>query len=153
ATVAASSSASSGGLSPRTRGSRVTVAERPERRGSIPAHAGEPTGFPPGHGLLGVYPRARGGALQAVVEGGEGGGLSPRTRGSPCQGGVVLGPEGSIPAHAGEPLNHLATGPCPKVYPRARGGAPVKTMPKGLSTGLSPRTRGSRHLRAKKTNR
>ena len=44
---------------------------------------------------------------------------------------------GSIPAHAGEPAFGIET----QVYPRARGGATHSPIP---STGLSPRTRGSR---------
>ena len=71
--------------------------------GSIPAHAGEPTGRRAGRWPTWVYPRACGGtdtqevALPCVQ------GLSPRMRGNPSFLNLTRSRLGSIPAHAGEP--------------------------------------------------
>ena len=52
------------GLSPRTRGSRQFARGRLNAEGSIPAHAGEPSGLMASAAAFTVYPRARGGALR-----------------------------------------------------------------------------------------
>ena len=49
------------GLSPPTRGNRSTTTSAPDTRRSIPAHAGEPLRGRSRGGVLGVYPRPRGG--------------------------------------------------------------------------------------------
>ena len=70
-------------------------------------------------------------------------GLSPPTRGSLLAVVALHTLEGSIPAHAGEPV---AVGPemdLEQVYPRPRGGASPPRMPVLDDTGLSPPTRGS----------
>ncbi len=99
------------GRSPPTRGSRVVVLGPDVERGSIPAHAGEPT-LPPTRSLVTrVDPRPRGGAARggAVVSGRRG--RSPPTRGSHlnCHGHHPRA--GSIPAHAGEPRARRAARP------------------------------------------
>ena len=131
------------GLSPRTRGNRVRVKPFNLSKGSIPAPSGEPC-----EGRLlplstWVYPRARGGTnslpcCRPLLMG-----LSPRTRGNRHPFDHAGLPEGSIPAHAGEPNG------CPHrrmnlgVYPRARGGTPQQTATPLGGLGLSPRTRGN----------
>ena len=71
------------GLSPRTRGRPQDAAGRRQRRGSIPANAGETRGPPSARRTTRVYPRERGGdvgpAKPVVINWG----LSPRTRGRP----------------------------------------------------------------------
>ncbi len=74
-------------------------------------------------------------------------GLSPRTRGSRSerQRNRIL--RGSIPAHAGEPRTTLTNRVMTEVYPRARGGAFAMVLFDPVGRGLSPRTRGSHHIR------
>ncbi len=116
-------SASSRGLSPRTRGSLPLPALGRLPLGSIPAHAGEPRTELLPRLLPEVYPRARGGAGVPAAGDHFGGGLSPRTRGSRRrQRGLGIRPW-SIPAHAGEPGKAAGPPPAVRVYPRARGGA------------------------------
>ena len=73
-------------------------------RGSIPAHAGEPTVDWSAGDRRGVYPRPRGGTRlgDAIKDGGNG--LSPPTRGNLCAPRSANSKRRSIPAHAGEPL-------------------------------------------------
>ncbi len=131
------------GLSPRTRGSRGAAGGGGPHRGSIPAHAGEPTHPPrppvlegsiPAHAgepsenphsrkVDTVYPRARGGANGGHVYDVPPDGLSPRTRGSRAYTMNGTTWMRSIPAHAGEPLPRSPGSRQPPVYPRARGGA------------------------------
>lgn len=91
------------GLSPHLRGSQLTAGRVNRHIRSIPAHKGEL--------LLGVsvietrtvYPSAYGGAPPTSGEGGPGGGLSPRIRGSLPRAADHPAPLRSIPAHKGEP--------------------------------------------------
>ena len=119
------------GLSPPTRGSRT-------RSGS-----GGPLGW--------VYPRPRGGAERRNKPLGVFEGLSPPTRGSPGSSAESSArPFGSIPAHAGEPrrLRRWCSGQ--RVYPRPRGGAHTQQQPTPPSQGLSPPTRGSHDVEARR---
>ena len=91
-----------GGLSPPTRGNPFgnDDASQGRRRGSIPAHAGEPRAIRAGCCLHAVYPRPRGGTVLCPTVQAECDGLSPPTRGNRVR------PErrqGSIPAHANLP--------------------------------------------------
>ncbi len=54
------------------------------------------------------------------------------------------GPQGSIPARAGEPVRQFLETGDPRVYPRACGGAIRRTASSSIAGGLSPRVRGSR---------
>ena len=131
------------GRSPRTRGSRrLPAPDGPETR-SIPAHAGEPRSRPTCREATGVDPRARGGApapANAVVTSA---GRSPRTRGSRGSGYCYYDPDGSIPAHAGEPFRAWRHFIRLRVDPRARGGARQAPYNVDSDEGRSPRTRGS----------
>ena len=111
------------GLSPRVRGSRRLLADEPDRRGSIPACAGEPPSLRPRPRSAAVYPRVCGGAESPGHEPSELLGLSPRVRGSRTSGIGAAISSGSIPACAGEP--GLAAFLCRlhAVYPRVCGGA------------------------------
>ena len=71
-------------------------------------------------------------------------GLSPRTRGSLQRGPSGRRWHGSIPANAGEPRRSCSRPRGRRVYPRERGGAGARAGKRRRSTGLSPRTRGSR---------
>ncbi len=131
------------GRSPRTRGSRRGGRRDDRDRGSIPAHAGEPSGASPRRGPPGVDPRARGGARVPSTFRQACAGRSPRTRGSPQRQVDPGQHQGSIPAHAGEPRAHRTRRWPQPVDPRARGGA-LELWRAGLTGGgRSPRTRGS----------
>ncbi len=92
------------GLSPRTRGNPRSRAVGQDSNGSIPAHAGEPFRHQVATSHKMVYPRARGGTISPEIHTPSAWGLSPRTRGNLCGGPDEFDKNGSIPAHAGEPL-------------------------------------------------
>ena len=131
------------GLSPRMRGNRCARQLRPDLRGSIPAHAGEPLVLEMSRPSLGVYPRACGGTntfgrLALIYPG-----LSPRMRGNHQQCHCHRGLVGSIPAHAGEPLIPGLVRLVLGVYPRACGGTRDRGDRGDRVQGLSPRMRGN----------
>ena len=131
------------GLSPPTRGNRVSHRRGGVRQRSIPAHAGEPTSTPTARISLWVYPRPRGGTQHLQRDGRQRLGLSPPTRGNRLSSRRSRCPRGSIPAHAGEPRSKKLGLTSPKVYPRPRGGTGgFAAMGAGFA-GLSPPTRGN----------
>ena len=91
------------GRSPHARGSPHPKARRIERRGSIPACAGEPRGLAAVPSDYGVDPRMRGGAPPLARTIPLSLGRSPHARGSLRQRQCVRPALGSIPACAGEP--------------------------------------------------
>ena len=111
------------GLSPPTRGSHSRSSVRRDVVRSIPAHAGEPFEVAAGTVVNRVYPRPRGGAHNRIPGPVAARGLSPPTRGSQIELKELHSRQGSIPAHAGEPLAGNSSGPTGTVYPRPRGGA------------------------------
>ena len=132
------------GLSPPTRGNLRLAGELHVRSGSIPAHAGEPvfrSGITP---PFTVYPRPRGGTYPFAAFGWYAGGLSPPTRGNHPQPPRLLVRQGSIPAHAGEPVRHPLSILVYRVYPRPRGGTCPPSITLRAQVGLSPPTRGNR---------
>ena len=90
------------GLSPRTRGKRVSTEWSGCAIGSIPAHAGETGARRLRWWRSSVYPRARGGNDIAGETIAHLAGLSPRTRGKHYRSTYSPRGAGSIPAHAGE---------------------------------------------------
>jgi len=116
------------GLSPRVRGSLARIRHQSNCWGSIPACAGEPCPARPWRTLPGVYPRVCGGA---------------RVDPLPRRGGRV----GSIPACAGEPGRRRGARRRIRVYPRVCGGASASRSAGVRQSGLSPRVRGSPHVR------
>ena len=110
------------GLSPRMRGNPVVKTDHVGVTGSIPAHAGEPpqAGWP--GFFLKVYPRACGGTVTDLDGDNGDKGLSPRMRGNRTIGYPEAHGCGSIPAHAGEPIQSMSRSPTRRVYPRACGG-------------------------------
>ena len=131
------------GLSPPTRGNPGRAGRQPDRAGSIPAHAGEPRARCAGAPASKVYPRPRGGTGGRRRFSRRSWGLSPPTRGNPRQAdrrGVRVG---SIPAHAGEPVDLQSSQPTHRVYPRPRGGTRAVRPRVGDAHGLSPPTRGN----------
>ncbi len=134
------------GLSPRTRGSRRQLPDFRIRARSIPAHAGEPDRPIRGTSCARVYPRARGGAWRAIPLGMMRAGLSPRTRGSRQQPHRPRHADGSIPAHAGEPLASQRFMGNRRVYPRARGGAQRRAPFRPVRRGSIPAHAGEPHI-------
>ena len=131
------------GLSPQVRGSRGDVLGRQARRRSIPAGAGEPTGWTAPRSRSGVYPRRCGGAFRQGSETVGNMGLSPQVRGSPVQDYSAACREGSIPAGAGEPDRPGGRPANDRVYPRRCGGAVYARDRRIGAQGLSPQVRGS----------
>ena len=130
-------------LSPRMRGNPVAVAVAGAGAGSIPAHAGEP---PPGSSWRRprrVYPRACGGTLNLLANLVAPTGLSPRMRGNPPTRESAGKCAGSIPAHAGEPIDDTKGTTVRRVYPRACGGTFGIFSTLKDNVGLSPRMRGN----------
>ena len=70
------------GLSPRMRGSHARQSAGAQRKGPIPAYAGEPTSSTPPATGFGAYPRVCGGADDVAADPSVVLGLSPRMRGS-----------------------------------------------------------------------
>ena len=131
------------GLSPPTRGNPPPNHPGEVPRGSIPAHAGEPSDtpfVPPAHE---VYPRPRGGTGKPQYLGAAVSGLSPPTRGNRGGYAPIRPLKGSIPAHAGEPLRTGASALTASVYPRPRGGTRRWGRRWRVRGGLSPPTRGN----------
>ena len=110
------------GLSPPTRGNRGQPDRERVRRGSIPAHAGEPSPVPQGEEGAAVYPRPRGGTSRALIRAQRALGLSPPTRGNPYAIPLTRWLGRSIPAHVGEPSRAIRKPFTSGVYPRPRGG-------------------------------
>ena len=118
-----------------------------ESRGSIPAHAGEPTIARRSASANAVYPRPRGGTLLRRDNRLRGRGLSPPTRGNLTAPARAEERGRSIPAHAGEPLRRRSGRRAGWVYPRPRGGTGVGYVALASVWGLSPPTRGNPALR------
>ena len=70
-------------------------------------------------------------------------GLSPRVRGNPNSSPAALPPARSIPACAGEPIDHRLPASSIRVYPRVCGGTPTQRHRQRYWHGLSPRVRGN----------
>ena len=96
------------GLSPRVRGNRTSAAVETDKRGSIPACAGEPCRVARSSRQPGVYPRVCGGTAGKGLRDGKFRGLSPRVRGNPGSRPACPLSIGSIPACAGEPATPAA---------------------------------------------
>ena len=142
------------GLSPRVRGNHVSQQPRGDHPGSIPACAGEPSGFLFDITRLRVYPRVCGGTFTASSPSAALQGLSPRVRGNLRVAIGAIEVAGSIPACAGEPAARMGEGHRRRVYPRVCGGTPARRWLSLASPGLSPRVRGNhaddRHICARR---
>ena len=134
------------GLSPRTRGNPHRNEVQQARHGPIPADAGEPRPGPPAPAAVRAHPRGRGGTPLPSLLQRRHAGLSPRTRGNRDQRRLCRHPPGPIPADAGEPPPITRSSVAARAYPRGRGGTDDQEVRTKLTAGLSPRTRGNRHL-------
>ena len=132
-----------GGLSPRIRGNPGKTFAASLEIGSIPAHTGEPRAERSTRSPARVYPRAYGGTGRFGRLAAPTGGLSPRIRGNQTLLLARRRPEGSIPAHTGEPRATQSCCQSVRVYPRAYGGTPTPALERLARMGLSPRIRGN----------
>ncbi len=132
------------GQSPHTRGNRPVHRGTGRLRGSIPAHAGEPSSRRGRRGCRRVNPRTRGGTHQKSPEQHRKEGQSPHTRGNPRHPRILKHPRRSIPAHAGEPALPGDDAGSYGVNPRTRGGTGRPSRPDQKAAGQSPHTRGNR---------
>ena len=110
------------GLSPRVRGNLCEYCGETDKKGSIPACAGEPTECPAQSRHREVYPRVCGGTAVVGVTLDLYAGLSPRVRGNHSASDPIGMGEGSIPACAGEPPLVYNRPRATAVYPRVCGG-------------------------------
>ena len=125
------------------RGNQRRRAPRCDRRGSIPAGAGEPARPAPSGSRGRVYPRGCGGTVPGNGPRDRAGGLSPRVRGNRPGGLPRRRLHGSIPAGAGEPAGGSWCLAERRVYPRGCGGTPSAPPETPTVVGLSPRVRGN----------
>ena len=131
------------GLSPPTRGSRLSNGVRPLDRRSIPAHTGKPLCGKHAVQPVRVYPRPHGEAVDLGLGLDPVQGLSPPTRGSPLLAHRYERGRGSIPAHTGKPDCQVHVLARARVYPRPHGEAFMIASARSATIGLSPPTRGS----------
>ncbi len=117
------------GLSPRVRGNRYGILDRNNKRGSIPACAGEPS-IPACAGEpRRVYPRVCGGTKVEPRFEPATRGLSPRVRGNRTMPTPLAPARRSIPACAGEPGLYPILQRRVRVYPRVCGGTGAACSP------------------------
>ena len=131
------------GLSPPVRGNRRRTAPRPDRRGSIPACAGEPLATLLVLRAGRVYPRLCGGTGGVCCHGKRPPGLSPPVRGNQRAGVAAPLALRSIPACAGEPRPVGSPANRTQVYPRLCGGTAGRGGADENLPGLSPPVRGN----------
>ncbi len=132
------------GLSPRVRGSLISISYLYLVCRSIPASAGQPIVIVVPPSYLRVYPRECGAAFIPDIDAIREEGLSPRVRGSRALSRVAKLFRRSIPASAGQPHPCNATRRSSTVYPRECGAASPYPLGTLNVPGLSPRVRGSR---------
>ena len=132
------------GPSPRVRGSLPLRGDERPDVGSIPACAGKPPASGAAPRSRGVHPRVCGEAQTTTGSPYTRPGPSPRVRGSPGTGRLLVPLTGSIPACAGKPGVSGTRGACSRVHPRVCGEAHRSCVPLADVEGPSPRVRGSR---------
>ncbi len=134
------------GPSPLTRGNRDAGRAPVHRRGSIPAHAGQPTTRACARWPCRVHPRSRGATLLKGIVAEPDEGPSPLTRGNPTVACPRASASGSIPAHAGQPRRGADPAAEHGVHPRSRGATSKRQRRKLGGPGPSPLTRGNQLL-------
>ena len=140
------------GLPPRMRGSRLSNRTRLYPVGSTPAYAGKPLAGHTQSGLVSVYPRVCGEAVDCTVATLVAVGLPPRMRGSRLLDDATATGLRSTPAYAGKPPSAPSVRWSDRVYPRVCGEAGRGPYLHFLHYGLPPRMRGSRLARHNQAN-
>ena len=136
------------GPSPLARGSHAHGLIRRNRRGSIPARAGQPRTARTKICTSRVHPRSRGAARRRVGIPRRKRGPSPLARGSLARLPALRVLLGSIPARAGQPPCRTSACPTSPVHPRSRGAAADADTWAADYGGPSPLARGSRDRRS-----
>ena len=128
------------------RGNQIRVIIAGSGIGSIPAHAGKPSGCAWTDEMCRVYPRPCGETVDYARTRAVLWGLSPPMRGNQMIRTGLPSPAGSIPAHAGKPLPATFRDVHVRVYPRPCGetGKAPPVCTSGL--GLSPPMRGNQRV-------
>ncbi len=140
------------GPSPRGRGNRLGVGRGGVVKGSIPAWAGKPTGssfHSPGKS---VHPRVGGETAPRIPVSDTDSGPSPRGRGNHQSGGRSPCACRSIPAWAGKPRHSLHLHSLCWVHPRVGGETVFILTVLLLEKGPSPRGRGNRSARRRRSS-
>ena len=133
------------GSSPRMRGTAGTEVDAEEMRRFIPAHAGNRPGVWRGWSRPPVHPRACGEQAYGVQRKADGGGSSPRMRGTVQVGIRGLVGHRFIPAHAGNSTTGNVRVVLYAVHPRACGEQRLAVCLWPITIGSSPRMRGTGH--------
>ena len=141
------------GLSPRVRGNQACLVGNSVISGSIPARAGKPRHAKKSCRRAGVYPRACGETFAFASASVTASGLSPRVRGNLERDDAGRQGRGSIPARAGKPPAGTKSSRARWVYPRACGETKAVTPKTWWRMGLSPRVRGNRSRRCRRSCR
>ena len=132
----------SGGPSPRVRGIPGPARGLDQRRGSIPACAGNPSRHTAATSTRWVHPRVCGESAVVGMPSKSQKGPSPRVRGIRGAAELPLEPGGSIPACAGNPGPASRTSSSTTVHPRVCGESHWKVNRVMTEPGPSPRVRG-----------
>ncbi len=131
------------GPSPHARGTHSLAPQLRAQTGTIPACAGNTCILPSSAGRLRDHPRVRGEHHMNVPQMLPAGGPSPRARGTPRECRLVVAPDGTIPACAGNTEAAMTT---PRRYqgpsPRARG-TPCRGIPRRVRRGTIPACAGN----------
>ena len=135
------------GPSPRVRGIHARAGLLRGLSRSIPAGAGNPSGYETRSMAGKVHPRGCGESASRSASRASSCGPSPRVRGIPGIGRARRGARGSIPAGAGNPATGPARARSGRVHPRGCGESCVAGNGGGGGRGPSPRVRGIRSRR------
>ena len=133
----------SAGSSPRVRGTPMSSRREEQENGIIPACAGSTYGSSSGQRQAGDHPRVCGEHGRVFCPAVRLAGSSPRVRGTPELAGVVGDAQGIIPACAGNTSCSRAARAARRDHPRVCGEHPSEQQPTVVSTGSSPRVRGT----------
>ena len=129
--------------SPRVRGTLLMAVVAPLQRRFIPARAGNAPAPPDQKELRSVHPRACGERSEAIIEGTNVVGSSPRVRGTPHLPGRIIPVGRFIPARAGNARSVTAMPSPSPVHPRACGERSGTVRAEEFNAGSSPRVRGT----------
>ena len=141
--VADTTNARRGGLSPLARGNPLECGECLWCVGPIPARAGQPNDGRMGMAGDGAYPRSRGATTLPPCWYSRPTGLSPLARGNPRMAADRMMAVGPIPARAGQPSADERKALSAGAYPRSRGATRVMSSARRMALGLSPLARGN----------
>ena len=132
------------GSSPLARGTRFDGSQKVERRGLIPARAGNTSVARYRAAVSGAHPRSRGEHVRMLSRVLRRLGSSPLARGTPNLGRHILKARGLIPARAGNTCRPRPSAERGRAHPRSRGEHYPPGNRAGVDGGSSPLARGTR---------